>query len=199
MAHICACAWRFAFRRTRRRAITRRAVANHVRRRTRASVLGVQVDLGSAAQDESRQGRAPATSSIRICAGAPSYEPWEPKTHFHFEDDHGSFAFAANRCVGTGKCRKHDSGTMCPSYMATKEEAYSTRGRARLLFEMLEGNPMKNGWQDEAVKDALDLCLRAKAARANARSTSTWRHIKPNFLSHYYETDGARSRRTRLA
>jgi hypothetical protein len=50
------------------------------------------------------------------------YHPWEPDTRFSFGNDRGSFAYAANRCVGTGVCRKHDSGTMCPSYMATREE-----------------------------------------------------------------------------
>jgi FAD/FMN-containing dehydrogenase/Fe-S oxidoreductase len=115
------------------------------------------------------------------------YEPWEPKTHFTFEEDHGSFAFAANRCVGTGKCRKHDAGTMCPSYMATKEEAYSTRGRARLLFEMLEGNPMENGWQDEGVKDALDLCLSCKGCKGECPVNVDMATYKAEFLSHYYE------------
>ncbi|MGA7571885.1 MAG: FAD-linked oxidase C-terminal domain-containing protein [Candidatus Aquilonibacter sp.] len=116
-----------------------------------------------------------------------TYEPWEPKTHFKFEDDHGSFAFAANRCVGTGKCRKHDGGTMCPSYMATKEEAYSTRGRARLLFEMLEGNPIDQGWQDEGVKDALDLCLSCKGCKGECPVNVDMATYKAEFLSHYYE------------
>jgi FAD/FMN-containing dehydrogenase/Fe-S oxidoreductase len=116
-----------------------------------------------------------------------NYEPWEPKTHFKFEEDHGSFAFAANRCVGTGKCRKHDGGTMCPSYMATKEEAYSTRGRARLLFEMLEGNPMEHGWQNEAVKDALDLCLSCKGCKGECPVNVDMATYKAEFLSHYYE------------
>jgi FAD/FMN-containing dehydrogenase/Fe-S oxidoreductase len=115
------------------------------------------------------------------------YEPWEPKTHFKFEDDHGSFAFAANRCVGTGKCRKHDGGTMCPSYMATKEEAYSTRGRARLLFEMLEGNPIDRGWQDEGIKDALDLCLSCKGCKGECPVNVDMATYKAEFLSHYYE------------
>lgn len=116
-----------------------------------------------------------------------TYQPWEPKTRFKFEEDHGSFAFAANRCVGTGKCRKHDGGTMCPSYMATKEEAYSTRGRARLLFEMLEGNPMSNGWQDEGVKDALDLCLSCKGCKGECPVNVDMATYKAEFLSHYYE------------
>ncbi|HEX4012808.1 MAG TPA: FAD-binding and (Fe-S)-binding domain-containing protein [Candidatus Cybelea sp.] len=124
-----------------------------------------------------------------------SYEPWEPATHFSFQGDHGSFAFAANRCVGTGKCRKHDAGTMCPSYMATKEEAYSTRGRARLLFEMLEGDPLKNGWQDEGVKDALDLCLSCKGCKGECPVKVDMATYKAEFLSHYYE----KKRRPRAA
>ncbi|MBC5824227.1 MAG: FAD-binding oxidoreductase, partial [Candidatus Eremiobacteraeota bacterium] len=115
------------------------------------------------------------------------YDPWEPKTHFGFVEDNGSFAFAANRCVGTGKCRKHDSGVMCPSYMATREEMHSTRGRARLLFEMLDGNPLKNGWQDQAVKDALDLCLACKGCKGECPVNVDMATYKAEFLSHYYE------------
>jgi Fe-S oxidoreductase len=71
---------------------------------------------------------------------------------------------------------------MCPSYMATREEMHSTRGRARLLFEMLEGNPLNNGWQNETVKEALDLCLACKGCKANARSKSTSRRTRRNFF-----------------
>jgi Fe-S oxidoreductase len=116
-----------------------------------------------------------------------NYEPWDPPTHFHFKDDKGSFAYAANRCVGTGKCRKHDGGTMCPSYMATKEEAYSTRGRARLLFEMLQGNPLLHGWRNEAVKDALDFCLACKGCKGECPVNVDMATYKAEFLSHYYE------------
>ncbi len=115
------------------------------------------------------------------------YHPWEPATHFSFQDDRGSFAYAANRCVGTGKCRKHDSGTMCPSYMATREEKHSTRGRSRLLFEMLEGNPLTDGWKDAAVKEALDLCLACKACRGECPVNVDMATYKAEFLSHYYE------------
>ncbi|HXF35461.1 MAG TPA: FAD-binding and (Fe-S)-binding domain-containing protein [Candidatus Acidoferrales bacterium] len=116
-----------------------------------------------------------------------NYDPWEPKTHFTFPEDQGSFAFAANRCVGTGKCRKHDAGTMCPSYMATKEEAYSTRGRARLLFEMLQGNPLEHGWRDESVKDALDMCLACKGCKGECPVNVDMATYKAEFLAHYYE------------
>jgi FAD/FMN-containing dehydrogenase/Fe-S oxidoreductase len=116
------------------------------------------------------------------------YHPWEPDTRFSFGQDRGSFAYAANRCVGTGVCRKHDSGTMCPSYMATREEKHSTRGRSRLLFEMLEGNPLTAGWRDESVKDALDLCLACKACRGECPVSVDMATYKAEFLSHYYES-----------
>ncbi len=115
-----------------------------------------------------------------------NYAPWEPATHFAFPQDRGRFSYAANRCVGTGKCRKHDSGTMCPSYMATREERHSTRGRARLLFEMLEGNPLEAGWRDTAVKEALDLCLACKGCRAECPVNVDMATYKAEFLSHYY-------------
>jgi FAD/FMN-containing dehydrogenase/Fe-S oxidoreductase len=115
------------------------------------------------------------------------YHPWEPATHFSFRDDRGSFAYAANRCVGTGKCRKHDSGTMCPSYMVTREEQHSTRGRARLLFEMVEGNPVRNGWRDKSVKAALDLCLSCKGCRGECPVNVDMATYKSEFLAHYYQ------------
>ena len=73
-------------------------------------------------QDESRQGRATRTSSTRIALGTATTSRGSPRRTSRSPEDHGSFAYAANRCVGTGKCRKHDAGTMCPSYMATREE-----------------------------------------------------------------------------
>ena len=116
----------------------------------------------------------------------PHYAPWEPATHFEFPEDHGSFAYAANRCVGIGKCRKHDTGTMCPSYMVTRDERHSTRGRSQLLFEMLEGNPLGDGWRDDAVKEALDLCLACKGCRAECPVNVDMATYKAEFLSHYF-------------
>jgi FAD/FMN-containing dehydrogenase/Fe-S oxidoreductase len=115
------------------------------------------------------------------------YEPWVPKTHFQFPNDHGSFADAADRCVGVGKCRRENSGTMCPSYMATREEIHSTRGRARLLFEMLQGNPVNRGWKSKAVFDALDLCLSCKGCKGECPVNVDMATYKAEFLSHYYE------------
>ena len=116
-----------------------------------------------------------------------SYHPWDPPIHFALEADRGRFFVAANRCVGTGKCRKHDSGTMCPSYMATREEMHSTRGRSRLLFEMMEGNPLGDGWRDETVKTALDLCLACKACKSECPVNVDMAAYKAEFLSHYYD------------
>jgi FAD/FMN-containing dehydrogenase/Fe-S oxidoreductase len=116
-----------------------------------------------------------------------NYTPWEPDTYFAFPNDRGSFAYAANRCVGTGKCRKHDVGTMCPSYMVTREEKHSTRGRSRLLFEMLEGNPLENGWESECVKEALDLCLACKGCRGECPVNVDMATYKAEFLAHYHQ------------
>jgi FAD/FMN-containing dehydrogenase/Fe-S oxidoreductase len=111
------------------------------------------------------------------------------KTHFHFPDDHHSFASASDRCVGAGVCRRHESGgeTMCPSYMVTREEKHSTRGRARLLNEMIRGEVVKDGWRSEAVRDALDLCLSCKGCKHDCPVQVDMATYKAEFLSHYYE------------
>jgi Fe-S oxidoreductase len=111
----------------------------------------------------------------------------EPRTHFHFPDDGGSFANAAERCVGVGNCRKHGAGTMCPSYMATRDERHATRGRARLLFEMLRGEEVAGGWASEAVHEALDLCLACKGCKGECPVQVDMATYKAEFLSHYYE------------
>ncbi len=115
------------------------------------------------------------------------YNPPQPKTHFAFAgDDRGSFARATLRCVGVGKCRKTDTGTMCPSYMVTREEMHSTRGRTRLLFEMLQGHPLTRGWRDAHVKEALDLCLACKACKHECPANVDMATYKAEFLAHYY-------------
>jgi Fe-S oxidoreductase len=86
-----------------------------------------------------------------------------------------------------GKCRSKSGGTMCPSYRATGEERYSTRGRARLLWEMLQGEVVTDGWQSEAVKAALDWCLACKGCRSDCPTHTDMAAYKAEFLSHYYE------------
>jgi FAD/FMN-containing dehydrogenase/Fe-S oxidoreductase len=115
------------------------------------------------------------------------YRPRHPRTHFAFPHDGGSLADASLRCVGVGKCRRTDGGTMCPSYMVTREEEHSTRGRARLLFEMLQGDsPVGGGWRDHNVKRALDLCLACKACKSECPVNVDMATYKAEFLSHYY-------------
>jgi FAD/FMN-containing dehydrogenase/Fe-S oxidoreductase len=116
-----------------------------------------------------------------------SYAPPQPQTYFHFKEDRFSFARATLRCVGVGKCRREGGGTMCPSYMATREERHSTRGRTRLLFEMLEGNPLDDGWKSDHVKEALDLCLSCKGCKGDCPVNVDMATYKSEFLAHYYE------------
>ncbi len=116
-----------------------------------------------------------------------NYREHSYETHFSFPDDHGSISDATLRCVGVGACRKVDAGTMCPSYMATGEERHSTRGRAHLLWEMLEGNVLKDGWKNEAVHEALELCLACKACKTECPVNVDVATYKAEFLSHYYE------------
>ncbi|WP_460519833.1 FAD-binding and (Fe-S)-binding domain-containing protein [Flindersiella endophytica] len=114
------------------------------------------------------------------------YHPAEPRTHFAFLEDDHRFSQAAGRCVGIGKCRGHESGVMCPSYRATREEEHSTRGRARLLFEMLNGSVIRNGWRSKAVRDALDLCLACKGCKSDCPVDVDMATYKAEFLSHHY-------------
>jgi len=115
-----------------------------------------------------------------------AYRPPEPETRFSFAGDGFSFAKATRRCVGIGECRKEHGGTMCPSYRVTREEKHSTRGRAHLLFEMLEGSPLRRGWKDEAVKEALNLCLACKGCKGECPVNVDMATYKAEFLSHHY-------------
>ncbi|WP_310963220.1 FAD-binding and (Fe-S)-binding domain-containing protein [Nocardioides terrisoli] len=127
----------------------------------------------------------PPTEHLRL---GTSYAPPDLDTHFSFAEDGFSFADAANRCFGVGKCRHLDGGTMCPSFMVTREEKNSTRGRARLLFEMMrEAGDRKRPWRDEGVKDALDLCLACKGCKGDCPVRVDMATYKAEFLSHYYE------------
>ncbi len=129
----------------------------------------------------------------------PGYKPKPVETFFAFPNDlraheadssgKGSFAEATLRCVGVGACRKEGAGTMCPSYMATGEEMHSTRGRAHLLWEMLEGDLLKRDWSSPAVKEALDLCLSCKACKSECPVNVDVATYKSEFLAHYYQTN----------
>jgi FAD/FMN-containing dehydrogenase/Fe-S oxidoreductase len=117
----------------------------------------------------------------------PEYRPWEPETHFQYVEDHGSLAHATLRCVGVGKCRRYEGGVMCPSFRATGEEEHSTRGRARLLWEMTRRDLITDGWRSEEVKDSLDLCLACKGCKSDCPVSVDVATYKAEFLAHYYE------------
>jgi FAD/FMN-containing dehydrogenase/Fe-S oxidoreductase len=117
----------------------------------------------------------------------PDWAPPAQRTYFGFPDDEGAFHQATLRCVGVGKCRKRDGGTMCPSYMVTREEEHSTRGRARALFEMMRGEVITDGWKSEEVHRALDLCLSCKACKSECPTNVDIATYKAEFNAHYYE------------
>ncbi len=116
-----------------------------------------------------------------------NYAPWEPETHFQFPEDHGSLSQASLRCVGVGACRREEGGLMCPSYRATRDEEHSTRGRAHLLWEMTQGEVIRDGWRSEEVKQSLDLCLACKGCKSDCPVGVDVATYKAEFLSHYYE------------
>ena len=128
----------------------------------------------------------PITSNLRV---GPKYQPPEPETYFGFAADGGSFSRATQRCVGVGMCRRHssDNGIMCPSYMVTHEERHSTRGRARLLFEMLRGDPIAKQWRSDEVEEALDLCLACKGCKSDCPVHVDMATYKAEFRAHHYE------------
>jgi FAD/FMN-containing dehydrogenase/Fe-S oxidoreductase len=117
----------------------------------------------------------------------PNYAPWQPETRFQFPADHGSLAAATLRCVGVGKCRREEGGVMCPSYRATHDEEHSTRGRAHLLWEMTQGEVIRDGWRSEEVKESLDLCLACKGCKSDCPVGVDVATYKAEFLSHYYD------------
>lgn len=123
------------------------------------------------------------TENLRL---GTAFRPEVQPTHFHYPEDHDSFARATLRCVGVGKCRRLDTGTMCPSFMVTREEEHTTRGRARLLFEMIKGEEVKGGFKSDHVKEALDLCLACKGCKGDCPVGVDMATYKAEFLSHYY-------------
>lgn len=111
---------------------------------------------------------------------------------FGYPHDGGDFSAAVRRCVGVAKCRTEQASgpsVMCPSFRATGEEAHSTRGRARLLHEMLAGTAgglITDGWRSTEVRDALDLCLSCKGCRSDCPVGVDMATYKAEFLHHHY-------------
>ena len=128
----------------------------------------------------------PITSNLRL---GPEFDPFEYGGEFAYSDDGGSFTQAMRRCVGVGKCRRRESddGVMCPSYMATGEEMHSTRGRARLLFEMIRGEALNQMFKSNAVEEALDLCFACKGCKSDCPVHVDMATYKAEFRSQYYQ------------
>ncbi|MFE0453460.1 FAD-binding and (Fe-S)-binding domain-containing protein [Streptomyces sp. NPDC058914] len=128
---------------------------------------------------------APLDSNLRFAV-----LPREPvDVTFGYPGDHGDFSAAVRRCVGVAKCRTTTAtgpAVMCPSYRVTGEEQHSTRGRARLLHEMLAGDLVTDGWRSTEVRDALDLCLSCKGCRSDCPVQVDMATYKAEFLHHHY-------------
>jgi len=122
-------------------------------------------------------------SDLRIFVGMPTIRD-EPQ--LAFTHDRGSFTRATRRCLGVGKCVTGHGGVMCPSYRVTGDERHSTRGRARLLFEMANGEVVTGGWQDDDVAEALDLCLSCKGCRTDCPVGVDMAAYKTEFLANRY-------------
>ena len=109
---------------------------------------------------------APLDDDLRL----PSARSLQRGLAFAYPHDGGDFSTAVHRCVGVGKCRADTTaagGVMCPSYLATRDEKDSTRGRARVLQEMVNGTFIGDGWRSDEVHEALDLCLSCKACSSD--------------------------------
>lgn len=127
----------------------------------------------------------PVDANLRM---GPDYQRREISSQFTYDPRLGEKGLAreTERCIGMGKCRSLDGGTMCPSFRATREEKYSTRGRARLFFELLKGEVIEDGWQNEEVKDSLDLCLSCKGCKTDCPTNVNIARYKTEFLNRYY-------------
>src|ERR671921_1753888 len=128
----------------------------------------------------------PMTEDLRL---GKDYNPREPENlFFSYPEDNGSFAHATMRCVGAGKCRDVESGVICPSYMVTLEERHNTRGRARILHEILRGKgPVEDGFKRGEVFDSLDLCLSCKGCKSDCPVDVDMATYKAEFLSKFYK------------
>jgi len=129
----------------------------------------------------------PMTENLRY---GPDYRTIEPKTHLSFARE-GGFAAAVEMCNGAGVCRKVGSGTMCPSYMATRDEHDTTRARANALRAALSGRLLSHSqFTAKETYDVLDLCLSCKACKTECPSSVDMAKIKTEFLAQYYEAHG---------
>ncbi len=138
----------------------------------------------------------PLTESLRY---GPAYSTLPVDTYLDFSPE-GGFAAAIEMCNGAGVCRKLGSGTMCPSYMATRDEQDTTRARANALRNALSGKLFsQDEWLSQEVYEVLDLCLSCKACLTECPSSVDMAKIKTEFLAHYYEEHGVPARAKAMA
>ncbi len=128
----------------------------------------------------------PLTANLRYGAG---YTTPDPATFFDY-GEHGGMGRAVEMCSGLGVCRKTLDGTMCPSFMATREEKHSTRGRANTLRLAMAGRLGESGLGDDGVRDVLDLCLECRACKAECPVGVDVGRFKSEFLADYYRRHG---------
>ncbi len=115
----------------------------------------------------------------------PDYVRPSIETTLVFAEDPAGFGRSSERCIGMGKCRAH-TGSMCPSYQASGEERYSTRGRAHLLHELVRGEVVRDGWDNAAIADSLEHCLSCKACKSQCPTKVDIAAYKAEFMSKHY-------------
>ncbi len=135
----------------------------------------------------------PLTANLRY---GPAYRAEQPRTYFDYSE-YGGLAGAVEMCSGLGVCRKTLDGTMCPSFMATREEAHSTRARANVLRLVMAGALDEAGLGDEGVRRVLDLCLECRACKAECPVGVDVARFKSEFLADYAGRHGT-SMRSRM-
>jgi FAD/FMN-containing dehydrogenase/Fe-S oxidoreductase len=135
----------------------------------------------------------PMTENLRY---GPGYQTAQVTTFFDYSD-FGGMAGAVDMCSGLGVCRKKLEGTMCPSYMATLEEAHSTRGRANALRMAMAGRLGDSGLGSEGVREVLDLCLECRACKSECPVGVDMARFKSEFLAEYWRRNGT-PRRARV-
>ena len=118
-----------------------------------------------------------------------AYKTWQPKTLLDFSAQ-GGFAASVEMCNGVGVCRKKLEGTMCPSYMVTKDEEHSTRGRANALRAVLSGRLPASEFTGKRLHEVMDLCLECKGCKAECPSNVDMAKLKYEFLYHYHQANG---------
>ncbi len=130
-----------------------------------------------------------APSSSENMRFGPDYQTIELHTVFDWDAD-GGYAPAIEMCNGAGVCRKLGAGSMCPSFMATRDEHDTTRARANALRNALAGRIPREELFSEATADVLDLCLGCKACKTECPSSVDMAKIKSEYLVHYYHAHG---------